>query len=101
MTMQKRIYLNNNWSFTGDDNKKVLVSIPHTVKEIPYNYFDQNIYQFISTYEKELNIDDETKNLLLTFEGVGHSSYVFLNDTLIGKHDGGYDKFSYNLKGLR
>ncbi len=99
MTMQKRIYLNDNWYFTGDDNNKVLVSIPHTVKEIPYNYFDQNIYQFISTYEKELNIDDETKNLILTFEGVGHSSSVFLNDTLIGKHDGGYDKFSYNLKG--
>ena len=99
--MLKRIYINNDWYFTGDDNKKQVVSIPHTIKEIPYNYFDQKIYQFTATYEKEIILAEEIGyNLFLTFEGVGQSSQVYINDHLAIAHYGGYDKFSINIKDL-
>ncbi|MBO4667569.1 MAG: hypothetical protein J5666_05550, partial [Bacilli bacterium] len=99
--MLKRIYINNDWYFTGDDNTRQIVSIPHTIKEIPYNYFDQKIYQFTAVYEKEIELNDEIgHNLFLTFEGVGQSSKVYINDQLVTTHYGGYDKFSINIKDL-
>ena len=51
--MLKRIYINNDWYFTGDDNKKQVVSIPHTIKEIPYNYFDQKYISLPQSMKKK------------------------------------------------
>ena len=39
-----RIYLNDNWSFYEDaanPKEAVEVRIPHTTREVPYNYFDE------------------------------------------------------------
>ncbi len=97
--MIERIYINNDWLFTNDKKEKEIVDIPHTVKEIPFNYFDQEIYQFISSYEKEINLNKYLdKNIFLTFEGVAHKATIFLNDKEILVHEGGYDKFSINIK---
>ena len=54
--MRKFIDLNFNWKFTEsfteemtkpsfDDSSFEKVDIPHTVKELPYNYFDEKSYQ--------------------------------------------------------
>ena len=97
--MKKRIYINNDWNFTDNEGKMAKVSIPHTIKEIPYNYFDQEMFQFEATYEKEIMLtEDLDQNLFLTFEGVGQSAQVFLNNKFLLKHEGGYDKFSVNIK---
>ncbi len=96
--MLKRIYLNNDWDFF-DGTTSLKVSLPHTIKEIPFNYFDEEMFQIKATYSKTINLDDDfNKNLFLTFEGVGQSCEIYLNDKLITKHYGGYDKFYVNLK---
>ena len=57
--------LNFSWNFIpsySDDylsklpSEAVKVNIPHTVKEVPYNYFSEQTYQFVSTYEKVFDV---------------------------------------------
>ena len=58
-----RYAINNNWKFTQDFKEEYLnnilnskeIQIPHTVKELPFNYFNINDYEMISTYQKILN----------------------------------------------
>ena len=92
-----RIYLNRDWNFEGE-----LVTIPHTVKETPFHYFDESEYQMVSTYQRDIEVPKEWegKNVLLTFEGVAHSCEVFLNGEKIGEHHCGYTAFTVELKNL-
>ena len=100
--MIKRIYLNNSWEYseTVENPKFEVVDLPHTNKEIPFNYFDEKIYQFVSLYRKELTFskEDAGKHLFLTFEGVAHEAKVYLNGELLIDHLGGYDAFKVDLK---
>ena len=97
--MIERIYLNFNWTFEHDGSNKN-VNIPHTVKEIPFNYANEDDYQFVSTYTKKIEIDEKYKgkHFFLTFDGVAHKSEIYLNDNLILTHIGGYDSFFVDLK---
>ena len=56
-----RIYLNNDWYFTKsfnldlleseyDTNSLEIVRLPHSFVEMPFNYFDERIYQCQSRY---------------------------------------------------
>lgn len=93
----KKISLNYNWLFHSNENKqKILVDIPHPGKEIALNHFSSREVEFISTYEKELEIteDDLKHELLLQFEGAAHHIQVFLNNKLILENFGGYIPFS-------
>ena len=55
--MRKRFELNDGWGFTERVTEELLndecgldlkaVRLPHTVKETPLHYFDENIYQMI------------------------------------------------------
>ena len=100
--MLKRIYLNEGWKYseTVENPTFKTVDIPHTNKEIPFNYFDETIYQFVSLYRKEILIDkkQEGKHLFLTFEGVAHEAKVYVNNVLLIDHLGGYDAFKVDLK---
>ena len=53
-----------NWQFTEnfeeqylqhdcDESHFIEVQLPHTVKELPYHYFDEKTYQFKSCYRKK------------------------------------------------
>lgn len=97
--MIERIYLNFDWTFEHDGSN-TNVNIPHTVKEIPFNYANEDDYQFVSTYTKEIEIDEKYKgkHFFLTFDGVAHKSEIYLNDNLILTHIGGYDSFFVDLK---
>ena len=44
--MIERIYLNRDWEFS-DGISKQTVTIPHTVKELPFNYIDEETYQYV------------------------------------------------------
>lgn len=92
-----RIYLNRDWQFEGKT-----VTIPHTVKETPFHYFDESEYQKVSTYQKEIDVPKEWegKQVLLTFEGVAHVCEVFLNGEKIGEHRCGYTAFTLKLNNL-
>lgn len=94
--MIERIYLNRDWTFNGKEN----VCIPHNGKDLNYNYCNEDDYQFISTYEKEIFIDEKYKNkhLFLTFEGVLHKSDVYINDKHFYTNLCGYNKFKFDIK---
>lgn len=108
--MGKRIYINNDWKFIEqftadmpdvgfDDSHMKEIRIPHTCKETPFHYFDENIYQMVSGYRKKMIIPMEWKDhrVLLTFEGVAHECEVFVNGTGVGEHHCGYTAFTIDI----
>ena len=105
-----RIYVNNDWQFAYNFNENMLsadydgsalesVRIPHTTKELPFNYFSEDDYQTVSLYRKSLFADEAWRGnkVLLTFDGVAHYAEVFLNGEKIGEHYSGYTAFTLDL----
>lgn len=91
MISENKTLINKNWLFKKkEDDEFVTITIPHTNKEVPYNYFSEDMYQFISYYKKELFINDNDKRIFLNFEGVMTSFKLFVNDKLVGEYRGGY-----------
>ena len=78
------------------------VRIPHTCKELPFHYFDEEDYQMLSGYRKFILIPKEweKKQLLLTFEGVAHGCEVFINEIKAGEHFCGYTAFTLDISKL-
>ncbi len=108
--MQTRIYLNEGWKFAEafsteqcqkdfDVNTMIDVRIPHTVKELEFNYIDEESYQMISGYRRVLYGEPEWagKKIFLTFEGAAHVAEVFLNGKSLAKHNCGYTAFTVDL----
>lgn len=111
--MSNRIYLMRDWYFCekfrdefishemgkrGTDEFE-MVSLPHTIKEVPFHYFDEAMYQLEAAYQKVIHADKEWKGskLFLMFEAVGHYAEVYLNGKRIGSHEGGYTAFQLDL----
>lgn len=95
-----RIYLNNDWYFSKEGEKKrEKVRLPHTNKVLPFNYFSEQEYQFVSYYEKKINLPEELsgKCLFLTFEGAAHKAEVYVNGKLVTTHECGYTAFSVDI----
>ena len=105
-----RIYVNNNWQFiyNFDENlhnpdfyssKVESVRIPHTTKELPFNYFSEEEYQTVSGYRRILYAEPSWKGsrVLLTFEAVAHYAEVFLNGERVGEHYSGYTAFTLDI----
>ena len=103
-----RVYINNDWYFTEEFSDKLLekgtsgmkqVRLPHTVKETPLHYFDENIYQMISGYKKVLDVPKEwkDKSVLITFDGIAHDAKVYVNGRLSGEHHTGYTAFTIDI----
>lgn len=92
--------LNFNWKFIPnfkDEYLKVapegeLVNIPHSVKEIPYNYFSENDYQIVSTYEKFFDVDnfDNKRRYFIRFDGFMVKANIYLNDKHLGEYVSAY-----------
>ena len=107
--MRQIIQLNRDWEFTpeySEDYKNgggtgEIVSLPHTVRELPYNYFDESEYQMISGYRRTLRLPEgcESKRVLLFIGAAGHCAEVYLDGELIAEHKGGYTAFSVDLSG--
>ena len=108
--MGTRIYLNEDWKFTEEFDEKLLdancnvkdledVRLPHTCKELPYHYFDENDYQMVSGYRRIIKADNAWKGqaVLLTIDGAAHDSEVFLNGEKIGEHHCGYTAFTMDV----
>lgn len=105
----EKIYLNNDWEFAQEFSQSLLkrdnistyekVRIPHTTKEVPYNYFDESIYQMLCGYRKIIDVPKEWENkrVFVTFEGVAHSAEVYANGKMVGDHHCGYTAFTVEL----
>ncbi len=108
--MRRSIHLNYGWKFVSDfsgDNplnpelfqQSIVVDIPHTIKEIPFNHFDESIYQMQAVYKKNITIDNFKfgEHGYLKFGAVMNVCQVFLNNQLLGHHEGGYTPFSFDI----
>ncbi len=108
--MRKTVSLNHDWYYCEgfkkeylskdfDETFSKLVNIPHTMKEIPYNYFNDEIYQMIGTYRKTITITKDMifHDLIVRFYGVMNIAKIYINDKLVLTHEGGYTPFDVNL----
>ena len=89
--------LNYSWNFIPSFSEEYItklpsnvdkINIPHTVKEVPYNYFSTESYQFISTYEKFFDVDkyDSNRRYFLRFEGFMVKGRIYLNGHDLGEY---------------
>ena len=97
------IAFNNDWLFTesydaGFDNA-VKVRLPHTCREIPYNYIRCEDYQMVCGYKKSFYAPAEWrgKRILLRFDGAAHEAEVYCNGHLTAKHSCGYTAFAADI----
>lgn len=110
--MYKQIGLNFNWRYSEtfsedmikagyDDGAFEVVDIPHANKELPYNYFDERSFQFVSCYRKKFTLPayafENGRRIFLNFEGAANYSKVYLNGKFIGEHKGGYTPFGFEI----
>lgn len=96
-----RIYLNDNWSFKMDNQEREeIVRLPHSVVETPFNYFDEEIYQGISSYKKTIKKRDEFKgkHIILTIEAAAHKMIIKINEKEIASHSCGYTAKSLEIE---
>ncbi|MBE5923578.1 MAG: glycoside hydrolase family 2 protein [Lachnospiraceae bacterium] len=105
-----RVFFNDDWKFSevfeqdmllADYNTKDMldVRLPHTVKELPFHYFDESMYQMVSGYRKVFTADKAWKDkaVLLTIDGAAHDSEVYLNGEKLGEHHCGYTAFTVDI----
>lgn len=106
--MRKIIPINFDWKFGKfkeellkndyDDTNLENINIPHSNASLPFNYFSEKDYQFESVYRKKIIIDKKTdKRYFINFEGVGHYAKLFINDSYVGDHFGGYTPFEFEI----
>ncbi|MCR4716901.1 MAG: glycoside hydrolase family 2 protein, partial [Lachnospiraceae bacterium] len=105
----ERISLNDDWEYfeqfteglitKNPRTKASKVRIPHTVSITPFNYFNVHDYQKECAYVKSLEIpkDMKGKRIFISFDGVAHSAYVYVNGSLMGEHHSGYTAFSVEI----
>ena len=78
------------------------VDIPHTLRELPLNHFDEKSYQKKGTYWRAIDARalprlDGGGRAFLDFEGVAVSCRVWLNGVKVGGHAGAYTPFSLDV----
>ncbi|MBR5741391.1 MAG: glycoside hydrolase family 2 protein, partial [Firmicutes bacterium] len=73
--------------------------LPHTVKETPFDYFDESVYQMVSGYRRRFVAPEEWegKHVSLTFEGAAHEATVYVNGEEALTHSCGYTSFTIDL----
>ncbi len=108
-----KVFINNDWKFAPefsgdmvsqgyDDHEMLTVRLPHTVKETPFHYFDESIYQMVSTYRKELTLDENWlgKRVFLTIGAAAHEAELHVNGEKVLTHSCGYTSFTAELTNL-
>ena len=95
-----KINLNYDWNYIDNYKEEYLtnsfkgkvINIPHTVKVLPYNYFSEKSYQFISTYEKVFEVNEELVDTvsILRFEAFMLKAKVYFNNKYLGEFVSGY-----------
>ena len=75
------------------------ITLPHSNKRFPYHNFDDQEYQFISTYRKRFTLPEPLKGrrLYLDFDGALTATTVTLNGHTFAEHKGGFTPFSFDI----
>ena len=108
--MRQIIHLNRDWEFTERFSEGFAVGIgsyekvrlPHTVKQTPYDYFDEQCYQMICGYRMPVTLPEsaEGKRVFLIIEAAAHCAKVYVDGALMNTHKGGYTAFETELSGV-
>lgn len=92
--------INDNWLFTQYPKEELAqseqVDLPHTWNAIDgANGFDY--YRGECRYSKTLTITKQEleKEVFVEFQGANSIAKVYMNDTLVGEHKGGYSTFRF------
>lgn len=101
----KKININRNWKFKfgenpGDENlvsfdSYDLIALPHSFG-IPY-YGDDNFYVGYGCYVKQLCIEKKADKIFIEFGAAFQVAELFVNGKFIGKHEGGYTAFIFDI----
>lgn len=106
--------MNQGWKFTPEftpprDSRSELpelnteawqnICLPHSVRELPYNGFDERDTQLFSAYWRIIEVPPEAagRRTLLHFEGVMLSCVIRVNGGYAGEHAGGYTPFDIDI----
>ena len=103
--------INFDWQFVNDYKEEYLnklpnssqtINIPHCAKEVPYNYFNEKDYQFISTYEKVFDIEESIVDRVvkLVFDGFMLKAKIYLNGEFLGEHISGWVKVELDISNI-
>lgn len=106
--MRKITSLNYDWFFkenAEECDKNIgyiegfnIVNIPHSNKEMPYNYFDLNDYKIVSSYKKQFDIHfNKECKYILRFYGVAQRSEYYINGIFIKENKCGYNKIDLDI----
>lgn len=102
----KQFNLNYSWkyipsfeeSYINQFPEATTIHIPHTNIELPFNNFSETEFQFISSYQKDIEISKKpNKRYIIAFEGVMTYAEVYVNEILVGSHKGGYTPFKFDI----
>lgn len=90
--------INNSWLFQMDEQIQE-VQLPHTWNNIDGQDGGNDYYRGKCKYKKYLKRPEmeEGDQVYLEFRGVNSSAVVYVNNSLCGKHDGGYSTFRVNI----
>ena len=91
-----RQYLNFDWDYISNFRDEYLntfpkesekIDIPHNIENLPYNYFDESIYQKVVTYRKCFDVKEEIidKIIILRFEAFMLKAKMYLNNHYLGE----------------
>lgn len=105
---QYRITLNGDWQFTADSNIVLNIDNINSHKEwmnvqVPgswHLYSDELLdYQGIGWFKKSFELDEkiESKRHIIKFDAVDYLCELFVNKKYIGKHEGGYTPFYFDV----
>lgn len=74
------------------------VTIPHTYNKDDMQK-DRNFFEGKGIYKKKFSVgsDQKDRRTFIKFEGVGSVAQIFVNDSYIGEHKGGYSMFTFEI----
>jgi beta-galactosidase len=108
-TLRNKILFNDDWLYSAqdvddrtDDSAFETVTLPHTNIVLPWHNFDNQEYQFVSTYRKHFTLPEARngRRVFLDFDGAMIASTVSVNGHRVGVHAGGYIPFSFDVTDL-
>lgn len=94
--MRKNIFIKEA-EFAKEDAEFEPVTLPHTWNAFDGQDGDGYYFRGTGIYKIKLPTTDFDKKQFIEFRGANHSAKVYLNDTYVGSHEGGFSSFRFEL----
>lgn len=104
--MSRKVNINQGWQFLQKDAvREALLTETFETVNLPHSWNAEdgvsggnNYHRGLCWYVKELDIEQNHKgSIYLDFEGVNSVCEVYLNGKKLGRHEGGYSGFRYDI----